>query len=167
MTHKRCSVQRSLLWGPCQAAGIWPGCRDLARLQGSGQVAVTAAGCGDRCPKPMSLRSRRSRALGPTPSTQPRAHTDSPMASVSLELIAVAGMQRSRGVRPRGRGPISPGRGVSQRRRPEFASRWRFSKSNRLPCIRVDNGCPAGLGSPHLTPGGGRSNGRHRLPQGH
>jgi hypothetical protein len=37
-----------------------------------------------------------------------------------------------------------------------------FPKSNRLLCTRVDNGCPAGLDSPHLTPGGARSNGQLR-----
>jgi hypothetical protein len=47
------------------------------------QAALAAAGCGARRAKPLSLRSRRSRALGPVRSTQPQAQAGSPMASMS------------------------------------------------------------------------------------
>ena len=161
--RKRCTGQRALLWA-------LPGCEDLARLRWTRQAAVDAAGCSDhgrlRCPapEPMSLRSRRSRALGAEPSTQPQAQADSRMASVSLELIAVAGMHRSRGAHPRGPGPIS----AQPRSKPtttalNSGADGDYPKSNRLLCTRVDNGRPVGLDSAQLTPGGVWSNGELRL----
>ena len=159
--RERCRGQRALLWGPAslqgpgQAAGIWPGCRDLGRL---------------RCPVPQADEfevqaepSARTRAVNPAAGPDRLADGE-----------RVPGTHRCRGYATFPR--CSPAWA-----RPHFA-RLRskpmttplnsradgdFPKSNRLLFIRVDNGCPVGLGSPHLTPGGARSNGQLRLPQGH